>query len=141
MAMSEDEGKALLKLFEDMGVKPKCANKTELQEWMAEMVKGQTQSLPDSKDTKLIDKVLQSTTIQQSFKLSALFSGLQPGKGECTFDLWKYEVDCLIRENVYSEENQRRMIRASLRGEAAHVLKRLGPDASVANILQKMFMV
>ena len=29
------------------------------------------------------------------------------------------------------------MIRASLRGEAAHVLKRLGPDASLDSILQK----
>ena len=100
---------------------------------MAEMVKEKPSGQAGSDNT---DKHM-LTTINQSMKLSALFSGLKPGKGECTFDLWKYEVECSIKEGVCSIDNQKRMIRASLRGEAAHVLKRLGPDASVASILQK----
>ena len=42
MAMSGEEGEAFLKLFEEMGVKPKCKTKEELQDWMAEKVKTQT---------------------------------------------------------------------------------------------------
>ena len=73
----------------------------------------------------------------QQLKLSCLFSGQVGVKGEATFDLWKYEVECLVKDKVYSEETIRRLIRTSHRGEAAHVLKRLGPQASVEIILNK----
>ena len=69
---------------------------------MAEMVK--TQTAPTQLDSNQLDKTVQSTTVQQSIKLPAIFSGVKPEKGECTYDLWKYEVDCLVKGNVYHSD-------------------------------------
>ena len=48
-----------------------------------------------------------------------------------TYDFWKYEVECLQEDRSLAEEDIRLVIRRSLKGEAAHVLKRLGHKVSV----------
>ena len=57
-------------------------------------------------------------------------------KAETSYDLWRYEVECLMRDNVkYSTILQ--SIRRSLRENAARVLMRLGTEASIDDILQR----
>ena len=51
--------------------------------------------------------------------------------------MWRYEVDCLIKEK-YSEEAIAQAIRRSLRGDAGKVAMRLGPEAKIKDILDKM---
>ena len=58
-------------------------------------------------------------------------------KDETSYDLWRYEVECLMRYNVkYSTVLQ--SFRRSLRGNAARVLMRLGTEASIDDILQRI---
>ena len=64
------------------------------------------------------------------------FSG-DGSKQDTSYDLWRYEVDCLIKEK-YSEEAIAQAIRRSLRGDAGKVAMRLGPEAKVDDILDKM---
>ena len=70
----------------------------------------------------------------QQFKLSVTFARDESIKGTCKYELWKYEVECLVKEGVCTDEVVKHIICWSLKREAAHVLKRLGPDASVRQI-------
>ena len=64
----------------------------------------------------------------------SVFSGDK--KSDVSYDLWKYEVICLMKE-AESMETVLQSIRRSVKGEAAHVVMRLGVSASVDEILHK----
>jgi len=64
----------------------------------------------------------------------SLFYGEQ-GKGEVNYRTWRYEVNCLIKEKMYSKDSLLLGIRRSLRGEAAAMAMRLGESASVGDVL------
>ena len=57
-------------------------------------------------------------------------------KSDDDFDLWRYQVQCLIQEQ-YSEAVILLAIRRSLKGEAARVVMRLGSQANISDILNK----
>lgn len=54
------------------------------------------------------------------------------------FEVWRYDVECIMREQVHSPEVINESIRRSLKGEAAKVLVRLGPNASPQEVLNKL---
>lgn len=58
-------------------------------------------------------------------------------KSESTYELWKYEVECLMNES-YHPEAIHHAIRRSLKGEASHIIMHLGPGASVSTIIKKL---
>ena len=132
---SEDEVKAMLEGFKEMGVKPKAKTKDEFQKWMLDFSKGAIskhgQQAAASAQQGGQDK---HPTYYQPPRLPT-FSGDK--KGDVTFDLWKYQVECLFKENN-SESVIARAIRNSTKGEAARVIMRLGPDASVSDIIYKL---
>ncbi|XP_048245966.1 uncharacterized protein LOC125377226 [Haliotis rufescens] len=65
-----------------------------------------------------------------------VFSG-EPGK-DSEYDLWRYEVDCLIEAKTHSNEVILQAIRKSLKGEAALSAMKLGHKASITDILSKL---
>ena len=66
------------------------------------------------------------------------FSGCQDRKDDVSFDLWAFEVRCLLQEQVYTAPVLAQAVRRSLRGAASNVLLHLGQGASVEAILQKL---
>lgn len=54
------------------------------------------------------------------------------------FDVWRYDVECIMRDHRHSPEIVNESIRRSLKGEAAKVLVRLGPQASPHEVLSKL---
>jgi hypothetical protein len=54
---------------------------------------------------------------------------------DCAFDMWRYDVNCLIRNQVYPDHVILEAIRKSLKGKARTVLLHLGEGASVFDIL------
>ena len=54
----------------------------------------------------------------------------------CSFDIWKYEVECLIKEKV-PDTQVKSAIRRSVRGQAQKTLLILGTEATVSGILAK----
>lgn len=68
------------------------------------------------------------------FPRLSVFSGDK--KSDVSYELWKYEVICLMKE-AESMETVLQSIRRSVKGEAAHVIMRLGVSASVDEILYK----
>lgn len=65
------------------------------------------------------------------------FSG-EKGKGEVSFETWKYEIDCLKRDDTCTEEMLARLVRRSLRGEASQMIISLGPEATVEELVSKL---
>lgn len=66
------------------------------------------------------------------------FSGdITGSKNESTFDVWKFQVERLVKSG-YSEAAIRNAIDRSLKGTAMRIVIRLGTDATVKQILDKL---
>lgn len=62
----------------------------------------------------------------------------ESGKGEVNWDCFKFEVEALLIDGIYSSEQIAQGIRRAVRGEVAEILRRLGPGASVREIMCKL---
>ena len=65
-----------------------------------------------------------------------IFSG-EP-KSETSFDVWKFEVQCAMREGTCSEALILQSIRSSLKGKARSLLLTLPPKAGPSRIIDKL---
>lgn len=129
--LSDAEGQKLLDLLNQLNIKPDIADADALEQWLD---KFGSQKPPDV-DSK--PPPVQLLSQSQWPKLSN-FSGGQPGKNEVAYDEWQYEVRCLLSQNMHSEGAILQAIRRSLHGEAGRVVMRLGPLASIPDIMHKL---
>lgn len=65
------------------------------------------------------------------------FSG-EGQKGDCTFEVWRYDVNCLLRGHMYPEHAILEAIRKSLKGKARTVLLHLGELANINDIMTEL---
>ena len=65
-----------------------------------------------------------------------VFSGDQ--KGETTFEVWKFEVKCIVREGNYTETVILQAVRNSLKGQARSLLLTLPENATPNQIVEKL---
>jgi hypothetical protein len=131
--MTEEDEAQLLHTFKELGVKPKADNKEDLEEWMLAYLKDAGKMNPEKSDKGDTSKHV----LQPSLRIST-FSGEPPGKGDTSFDLWRYEVHCVLLEGQYSKETVRHAVWKSLKGEAGKMVMRLGISASIGQILEKL---
>ena len=73
---------------------------------------------------------------RRQFPRLSIFFG-EAGKGEVTYQTWKYEIQCLQTEKKYPEDQILMAIRHSAKGGAANILRRLGVKASINDIVKK----
>ena len=67
------------------------------------------------------------------------FSGEDPKpKGEASYEEWRYEVDCLLRDKAYSKYVIGQAIRKSLRGQAKRMLIPMGINATIEEIMDRL---
>ena len=161
--LSEEEQQALIEAFSKLGTKPKIKDPQALKEWLMKFAEATTtQEKPDVKpDVSNIPAAPVPTTAanDQNANTPASVSATQttsgskhestvytprisifygePGKGEAPYDLWRYEVDSL-RKSKFQPHIIDMAIRRSLKGDAARVAMRLGPDASLEFLLAKL---
>ena len=121
MSSSEEDDKKLLEAFHSLGIKPTepIESADELMEFMAKASAG----------------VKTSGSGIQFAKISSFFG--EAGRGEVSYPTWRYEVQSLLDEGVFSSEQITQGIRRSCRGSAADILRRLGTSAKVSDILKK----
>ena len=135
MEFSEEEANRLVESFKALGVKPKSDSPEDLRQWMLQFSVTQ-----ETKETKAADQAGNTENMKMQytqFPRLANFSG-ETGKNDVRFDLWKYDVQCLREERIHTPDSIRQAIRNSLRGEAGRIVMRLGPKASVAEIMEKL---
>ncbi|XP_062601250.1 uncharacterized protein LOC134262945 [Saccostrea cucullata] len=137
--MSAEETEQLMKMITAMGVKPKCDTPQDLLKWMSDMV-GKEEHVPESFSVKKEPFTPTSkqtmeypVTFKQPLRISTFSGG---GKGETSYELWRYKVTCLLKEG-HSKESILMAIRRLLKGESANVLMRLGTIIKVDDIIVK----
>lgn len=77
-----------------------------------------------------------SVTEKHQLPRLSIFFG-EEGKGEVGFQTWKYEIECILQEHKYEEDQILMAIRRSAKGEAANILRRLGTKAHIKEVLSK----
>ncbi len=128
--LTEDQKREMVGLFESMGVKGK--NEAELQEWMVEYLKTK------GKVTAAAEAAAVPThTYNHNLKINT-FSGDAPGKGDTTYDLWRHEILCLLKEKLHPDAAILEAIRKSVKGDAAKIVMRLGPGVTAQQIVNKL---
>ena len=135
VTLTKEEETNLLALFEQMGVKPEGSTPDELQQWLQEHSAAATEEKKGKEEDEGNGKekgegILDTGLAHQQLKLSVTFAGDETVKGTSRYDLWRYEIGCLVKEGVYTEAVIKHVIRCSMKGEAAHILKRLGPNCN-----------
>jgi len=141
MDLTKEEVDSMVLAFRKMGFEPKADSTTDLKAWIQAISQQDTTSLKtESKDdhqptAKATDKTSMGVMYHQ-FPRLPFFSG-EPGK-DSEYDLWKYEVDCLLESGVHGQDTILQAIRKSLKGEAALVAMKLGSQASTASLLTKL---
>lgn len=147
--VTETEGR-LLDAIKRLGALPEAGTPDEVEEWMLNHLQevGRVPARDEKSFTSLEDKdekgkqkgPLSTSVSNQTLRINT-FSGDPEAKGETTFDLWRFEVKCLIRDGVYPKEVIRQAARKSLKGDAGRVVMRLGPEADLEQILSKLEVV
>ena len=140
--MEQAEIDAVVKAFNELGVKPKADNAAALAEWMASYVasnglekKPPVEGQPPT--PKVIPQSQEKMVTQRTIPPKvAPFSG-EDGK-DADYDLWRFEVNCLQTGGTFEDAVILHQVRKSLRGGASRVAMRLGDQASLSELLRKL---
>ena len=93
----------LAQAFKELGVKPKLKSAKELETWMigyAYWTAPRTSQSEMLQEEGATSSPQQLTAITTHLAKLPMFSGDR--KAETSYDLWRYEVECLMRDNVFN---------------------------------------
>ena len=133
--MDADDEKKVIEALKALKVKPKADTAEDFVAWMGTFVAVNTFDTGDAKP--VIVHVPSTVTVPIQIPRIPVFTG-ENTKGELSFDLWKYEVKCLLMDKTYSPDIIASAVKKSLRGEAGRVAMRSGPAASTADLMEKL---
>ncbi|XP_067667710.1 zinc finger CCHC domain-containing protein 12-like [Haliotis asinina] len=133
--------------LKQMGAVPVVDCPEHFQDWMVSYLKsigklpGDYQSNPEGavgvKGFKPDSKSV--VTLSQTPKLSSFFG--EADKGEASYDLWRYEVECLLVESAYPKNVIFEAVHRSLKGKAGKVASLQGPQSTIDSLLAKLASV
>jgi hypothetical protein len=144
---TKEESKKLIEAFQKLELKPKFDSPEELATWLEELASHAAtagnvkhESGGATADTATIAPVITPviTPVNAQYPRISVFSGDCSKPSDTTYDLWKYEVKCLMADKIYSSAAVASAVRRSLKGKAGNVVMRLGPHADVIDILVKL---
>ncbi|KAL4222713.1 hypothetical protein ACF0H5_018754 [Mactra antiquata] len=128
---SETPTEEEIRMMRTFGFKPKMENANDVCK-LFEVI----QELDKTEEQKV--KTNPSTFNQSpGYPKFNIFYG-EDGKGECNWETFKYEVECVQNERQYSEEQIMFGIRRALRGTAADKLRRLGIGRTSEYIMNRL---
>lgn len=138
--MDSEEAKQLLTAFQQLGVKPKSDSPEALKQWMFDYLNstGSLQPKEEQPSTAATTVKEVTNTVVNNIPRISFFSGEPDAKSDTSFELWKYEVTCLMNDQTYSPDIVLHAVRKSLKGEAALIVMRLGVHARVSDIIDKL---
>ena len=93
----------------------------------------------EAKNVNLTESIGTSYEGSNSCPKITYFSGEEPKpKNEATYEEWRYEVECIKKDGIYSEQIIAQAVRKSLKGPAKRVLLPLGPSVSIKDMLSRL---
>jgi hypothetical protein len=136
---TDEESKKLIEAFKTLAIKPKFDSPDELSAWLAShasAVGGKDVKQEHDNPPTVTTPV--TTTMAHQLPRISFFSGGSQKPSDTPYDLWRYEVKCLMIEKVYSSATVANAVRRSLKGEAGRTAMILGPNADVQEIIAKL---
>jgi hypothetical protein len=138
--LTSDEKDRIINMFESMDAKPKLDNQDDLEKWMSDYLatKGEsrmTMQRDRSTDDRSEESIHKSTILHKP-KITS-FSGNDEPKG-ISYATWRYEVDTLLREGIYTKLDVEIAAKKSLRGGASDVVRRMGIHADLDSVMYKL---
>jgi hypothetical protein len=130
---TSDESKKLIEAFKTLAIKPKFDSPQELSDWLVSHA-----SAASDKEVKQEQVTPPVTTMAHQPPRISLFSGEPQKQSDTPYDLWRYEVKCLMTEKVYTSATVANAVRRSLKGEACRTVMILGINADVQEIIAKL---
>ena len=142
MDLNSDEVKMMVTALKEMKVKPDLESPAAFKDWMVKYVTGlnvkqESHDEGDESDTNNSASGNSGSVKSVFIPKIPTFSG-DGSKQDTSYELWKYQVECLLKDKYYSETVVAQSARRSLRGEAGKVAMRLGPDANIKQLMEKM---
>lgn len=131
--LTPDEVKNIVSALESLKMKPKADSPEDFIYWMKTAAKLSEKTSADVAG-RPVETSSAASPSPQFIKIS-FFSG--DSKSDASYDVWRYEVECLLNES-YKPETISHAIRRSLKGEASRVVMHLGAGASTRSILDKL---
>lgn len=131
--LTPDEVNNIVAALESLKMKPKADSPEDFINWMKTAAKLSEKSSADVA-VRQVETSSVASPSPQFIKIS-FFSG--DSKSDASYDVWRYEVECLLNES-YKPETISHAIRRSLKGEASRVVMHLGAGASTRSILDKL---
>ena len=128
--MTDEEAVNLKAMFNEMGARPKARTKEELQHWLLDYAA----SLKCGPQTHTQSPAPQVITVSGRKPWLVKFSADHGNEG---YDLWRHQLHSLIKEK-HPEKDIFDAIRSLLHGKAGSIVVRLGTEASITDILEKM---
>lgn len=130
--ISEDDLK-LLEAFHALHVKPKIESPDDLVSFMKHFGK----EVEDPHGKGAIPKVPATIVTGHNFPRISTFYG-EDGKGEVNWLTFKFEVDSLKIERIFSDEQILLGIRRAVKGNASDILRRFGTGVGIREVLDKL---
>jgi hypothetical protein len=130
-----EEKDQLVNVFEALDVKPKMDDPVSLQRWMADYLKGVSRTSDRQTDQDAPTHRSENTHLVHAPRIS-IFSG-DEDKDSC-YEAWKFEVMTLLKDDTFSDKVIATALKKSLRGDAASVVRRMGLNASIEDVMQKL---
>ncbi|XP_071114956.1 zinc finger CCHC domain-containing protein 12-like [Haliotis cracherodii] len=130
-----EEFEKRISYFQALGTWPTVDNPEDLVQWMRAYTQTKVKAEDGSSIPPSIQGTLAPVTLAQAPKVPS-FSGDK--KGETSFDVWKYHVECLFQNKSFSPQAVVNIVQQSLRGKAATVAMCLGPEADIKQLISKL---
>lgn len=118
MAFTGEQTSESSQTLADMGLTPDCRTQGEIKAWMADYVKAEGKVEVKQEAVSQADVEKDHTPVKALYQhqLPRLFtfSGDPSAKGDVQFDLWKYEVDCLLKKIRFTQKRLSKMFYVNL---------------------------
>jgi hypothetical protein len=136
MEFNREEVESMITMLRKAGLHPKTDSTTDLKEWIKGM--SEQEEVKVERDNSSVATVPTSRigSTYSYFPKIPFFSG-EVGK-DTTYDLWQFEVDCLLQSKQRSADVVLHAVRKSLKGDAAQMSMKLGHKASLSELLVKL---
>lgn len=136
---TKEEAAKLLESFKSLGIKPHADTPEALTSWLKSYAASLEQGGVTVEKSQATASQLPMGHMNFQQPRVSVFNGEKPvGKNDTGFDMWRYEVKCLLAEKVHSRDSIFQAVRRSLRGEAGRIAMRLGPTADLNDLLHKL---
>ena len=134
--ITTDEAK-LIEALRTLKIKPKLGSATDLMKFMKLFGKEGMDDDDEHTATATGNFEPAPKSGKYQYPRLSIFFG-EEGKGEVTWDSFKYEVDAYRSDGIFKQEQILHGIRRALKGSASDKVRRLGPDATLEEVMDKL---